>query len=261
MSPVDPPFRDFQTTHWSRVIAARAPGTPEAAEALAALCRDYWLPIYAFFRRHGAGVEEAEDLTQEFVAREFIENNLLQHVDRRSGVKFRHFLVRCLKNDFVDEIRKTRALKRGSGVRDISIDAIQAERWLAQPEMADPWAAEELVDYAIARTVLTTSLQRLETEQSTEKAMQRFKLLKPYLLSESADTGYAEVGRQLGISAGGVKSAVFRFRQRYLELLKEEVAAMVTDPADIREELRYLLKVYSRGIDAPALQEPPPPHR
>ncbi|MEK7677773.1 MAG: hypothetical protein AAB676_18240 [Verrucomicrobiota bacterium] len=37
----------FATTHWSVVLAAGHPDSPQAAEALETLCRTYWYPLYA----------------------------------------------------------------------------------------------------------------------------------------------------------------------------------------------------------------------
>jgi RNA polymerase sigma-70 factor (ECF subfamily) len=54
----------FPTTRLSLVLAAAdTPGT-ESRDALDALCRLYWYPLYVFIRRQGHGVEEARDLTQ-----------------------------------------------------------------------------------------------------------------------------------------------------------------------------------------------------
>ncbi len=56
------PRASFGTTHWSLVLAARGNGTPEAREALAALCETYWYPLYAFVRRKGYDHDRAQDL-------------------------------------------------------------------------------------------------------------------------------------------------------------------------------------------------------
>jgi len=55
--------REFTTTHWSVVLAARETDSPVAAAALAELCGTYWYPLYAFVRRKGhmASPGEVED--------------------------------------------------------------------------------------------------------------------------------------------------------------------------------------------------------
>jgi hypothetical protein len=59
----------FATTHWSVVLAAGSPDTPQAAAALERLCRAYWFPLYVFARRQGNSPEDAQDLTQDFFCR------------------------------------------------------------------------------------------------------------------------------------------------------------------------------------------------
>ena len=56
----------FATTRWSMVIDAGRPSSPKAAEALATLCTIYWFPLYAYVRRRGHSIDDAQDLTQEF---------------------------------------------------------------------------------------------------------------------------------------------------------------------------------------------------
>jgi len=58
--------RSFVTTHWSVVLTAGKPESPQAAEALEKLCRAYWYPLYAYLRRRGCGPEDAEDGTPSF---------------------------------------------------------------------------------------------------------------------------------------------------------------------------------------------------
>jgi hypothetical protein len=41
--------------------------TPDAATAPKELCRTYWFPLYAYVRRQGHTVEDAQDLTQQFL--------------------------------------------------------------------------------------------------------------------------------------------------------------------------------------------------
>ena len=56
----------FATTHWSVVLAAGQPESTRYQQALEALCRTYWFPLYAYLRRHGCNSHEAQDYTQAF---------------------------------------------------------------------------------------------------------------------------------------------------------------------------------------------------
>src|SRR5580658_853428 len=103
----------FTNTHWSIVLTARDPASPQAADALEKLCRAYWYPLYAFVRRQGHDENSAKDLTQGFFAR-LLEKNYLAQVDQDRG-KFRSFLLASLKHYVADERDKERAQKRGGG--------------------------------------------------------------------------------------------------------------------------------------------------
>jgi hypothetical protein len=47
----------------------------------------------------------------------------------------------------------------------------------------------------------------------------------------------------LGISENGIALAVRRMRKRYGMLLRDEIAATVISPAEVDDELQYLMKV------------------
>ena len=103
----------FATTHWSLVLAARDAASPAARAALAELCSTYWYPLYAFIRRQGHSVVDAQDLTQEFFTR-LLAKDFLGGVSRDKG-KFRSFLLAACKHFLANERDRARARKRGSG--------------------------------------------------------------------------------------------------------------------------------------------------
>jgi RNA polymerase sigma-70 factor (ECF subfamily) len=105
------PQMAFQTTHWSVVLSAADTSAPGAQDALEQLCRTYWYPLYAYVRRQGHSLEDAQDLTQEFFAR-FLERKYFQRPDRQRG-QFRSFLLTSLKHFLINEWQRATAQKRG----------------------------------------------------------------------------------------------------------------------------------------------------
>ncbi len=67
-----------------------------------------------------------------------------------------------------------------------------------------------------------------------------FETLKMIVWGEQ-NKSYTETAELLGMTEGALKVAVHRFRQRYGELLRAEVANTVATPAEIDEEVRYLI--------------------
>src|SRR5262245_23583523 len=127
----------FTATHWSVVLAAQE-SSPDAARALAELCRTYWYPLYAYVRRKGYDVADAQDLTQEFFTR-FLEKQYFALADRRKG-KFRSFLLASLEHFLAKEWTRAHRLKRGGGQTIIAWDGFDAqERYKHEPP--DEWTA------------------------------------------------------------------------------------------------------------------------
>jgi len=79
-----------------------------------------------------------------------------------------------------------------------------------------------------------------------------FERLKIFVWGEKNAISYAAMAEQSGMTEGAVKVAVHRLRQRYGELLRAEVARTVATPAEIDEELRYLVSVIRQGLVNPS---------
>jgi RNA polymerase sigma-70 factor (ECF subfamily) len=73
-----------------------------------------------------------------------------------------------------------------------------------------------------------------------------FEALKPCLLGERTAQPYATLASKLAMTEGSVKVAVHRLRQRYRQLLRDEIANTVAQPEEVEEELRYLFAVLAR---------------
>ena len=89
------------------IAAARDAVSPQAQEALTALCNSYWYPLYAYIRRQGHAADEAEDLTQEFFTR-LLEKDFLAAVDRAKG-RFRSFLLAACSHFLANQRDRARA--------------------------------------------------------------------------------------------------------------------------------------------------------
>jgi RNA polymerase sigma-70 factor (ECF subfamily) len=93
--------------------------------------------------------------------------------------------------------------------------------------------------------LLEQVLSRLRDEVAAAGRLGAFEQLKEFLLAGGRGTPYVEMAARLGMSEGAVKVAVHRLRQRYRELLEEEIANTVASPGEVEEERRYLLAVLS----------------
>jgi RNA polymerase sigma-70 factor (ECF subfamily) len=230
----------FRTTHWS-VVRRAAGSDPQAAEAaLATLCQTYWYPLYAYFRRAGRSAHDAEDLTQGLFTR-LLSREIFAEVAPERG-RLRSFLLTCARNYLADDRDRAQARKRGAGLL-VSIDPDGAEERY-QREPADLLSLDRLFQRRWALAVLETSLAGIEQEFTARGKGALFTALRPFLgFSAVQEEDQETVSARLQIPIGTLKSHIFRLRQRWHEILFEQVAATLDDPTpdNIRSELSELL--------------------
>ncbi len=230
----------FATTHWSVVVAAAQPESPQSREALEQLCQAYWPPLYAYVRRQGFQPAEAEDLTQEFFAR-LLERNYIGHADPACG-RFRTFLLTSLKRFLVSDWRRSQRQKR-SRQAVVSLDALKAGRG---DEAANDVTPEELFEQRWALTLMERVLALLQEEYSHAGKRELFDQLKGCVWGERVGASYTEIARSLGRTEGMIKVSVHRLRHRCRDLLRAEIAKTVLRPEEIDDELHHLLTVFGR---------------
>ena len=227
----------FATTHWSVVLAAADEAAPDRRRALAHLCRDYWYPLYAYVRRRGSSVHEAEELTQEFFAR-LLDKDFLSSAAPDKG-RFRSFLLVCLKRFLANEWDRRRAKKRGGGKRPLSIDFRDAESRYRQ-EPSSELTAERIYERRWALSLLEQGLTQLADEMAAAGKGHFFEKLKVYLTAGADEPPRDETAEALGISPGALKVRVHRMRQRYRQVLRERIAMTLNDPNDVEDEIHRL---------------------
>jgi len=230
----------FQTTRWSLILAARSGRSPDSREALEALCKAYWFPLYAFIRRLGFGADEARDLTQGYFAR-LIEHRDLKDVRPDLG-RFRSFLLGSVKHFVSNELDRQRAKKRAPERPLLSLDTTEAER-LYRFEPVDALTPESVFERKWAATVVQRTLERLRAESTGSPRAARFEALRGHLAGEEPPTSHRELGARLGMTEDAVKVSLHRLRRRFGELLREEIRDTVRDRDDVDDEIRHLLGV------------------
>jgi DNA-directed RNA polymerase specialized sigma24 family protein len=242
----------FATTRWSLILsgANSRSGEKDTRAALAELCRIYWRPIFAFVSRRGYSAADAEDLTQDFFVM-ILESDWLQNADPNRG-RFRSLLRKSLQNFLNDAADKTGARKRGGEVSFVSWDAWMAEapsRLSLSTQRLHSMPAERLFDVQWAATVVERALGRLREECASKGRLRIFDVLSAYLTAERDDVSCASLVATLGVPQDRVKKLLYRMRQRYRWLLRDEVANTVENPADVEDELRHLCGALAAGSE------------
>ena len=231
----------FATTHWSVVLAAGDGASPESSAALERLCRTYWYPLYAFVRRKGYSVEDAEDLVQDFFST-FLQKGYVERADPARG-RFRSLLLTSMQNFLHNAQDRLTALKRGGGQRFFSWDITAVEdRYRAQP--GEGLTPEKAYEKRWAATLLQEVLDRVREDFKVTGRAELFEQLKGHLWAEDDAVPYAQLGANLGMTPMALKVTVHRLRQRFGERLREEIAHTVSDAAEVEHEIQYLIGLF-----------------
>jgi RNA polymerase sigma-70 factor (ECF subfamily) len=232
----------FTTTHWSVVLAAGRPDSPEAQAALEKLCGAYWYPVYSYVRQEGYSPEDAQDLTQGFFSR-VLEKNYFGQANRQKG-KFRSFFLAALKHYLSNERDRSRRIKRGGRFEFISWDETEAEERYTR-EMAHELTPQKVFEQNWALTLLETVLDNLRAEYAALGKARTFDALQGCLSGEEDSAAVTAAAERLNLRRGAVRMAVLRLRRRYTQLLRFEIAQTVRTPEQIDDEIRHLFSAWN----------------
>jgi RNA polymerase sigma-70 factor (ECF subfamily) len=187
-------------------------------------------------RRSARDASTARDLAHDFFAN-LLEGDRLSQV-RREGGKFRAYLSGAVKHFAAHRRESALRLRRGGGVEPLSLQAHSAlgmgleDEHILPPDLA--------FDRAWATTVLARALAALRAECEREGRAAHFERLKPWLTNDAAHGAQMELARDLQLDPSALKAAVHRMKRRFRQCVKAEIAATLSPPADIAEEMRAL---------------------
>lgn len=222
---------EFLTTRWSVVLAAGR-GDSAAGQALELLCRDAWRPLYAYARRWGCGVEDAEDAVQGFVA-SLLARHSLEKVAPGRG-KFRSFLLAGMKHHLSDVNSRAKAAKRGGRAEHVSLDAEEENYVALAVEHETP---ERTFERAWAMDVMARSREKLAEECAASGKSDLFDAL----FGTDADANDRDTNAaRMAMSDTAFRTAAMRLRRRWRELITVELAQTVCSREALDEELDCL---------------------
>ncbi len=227
----------FATTRWS-VVARAAESSSECEEALQQLCESYWQPLYVFVRGKGHNRQDAADLTQAFFVH-VLEKKVFEKASQHRG-KFRSFLLACVQNFLRNDYDRQNAVKRGGSVAKFQLDPTDAEsRFAVLSKESTP---ELVFEKEWANSLLSRVHERLRESLGDQRAEFHNEILK-FLTVESESGSYDEVARNFGMTKVAVRVAVFRLRDRFRDILRDEIKQTLQDDDSVEEEIAYLQDV------------------
>jgi RNA polymerase sigma-70 factor (ECF subfamily) len=180
-----------------------------------------------------------------------LEKNYLGDAKQERG-RFRSFLLTAVKHFLSNQRDRASAQKRGGGKADLSLDlsagsmerAREAEAWYS-PVAVDEVTPERLFELRWAHSLLEQVMAKLRLEFASAGKAEHFDRLSACLHGDSKEIHYDELSAEMGVTAGALRTQVHRMRRKYRDLLRGEIAQTVSTPAEIDDEIRFLLTTLS----------------
>ncbi|RYD34861.1 MAG: sigma-70 family RNA polymerase sigma factor [Verrucomicrobiaceae bacterium] len=237
---------EFHTTRWSVVIGAQGHSAVDVNASMASLYQQYLSPLYAFVRRRGFSPHDAEDLTHEFFSR-LLEKGWLSAAHQEKG-RLRTFLLVALKRFLANEWDRAKAEKRGGAAAVVSLQSEEGERLFSSDGAAHSTLPDEfLFDRNWALVLMQATLDQLRSEYARSTRPGDFEVLKSCLTAERGSIDYTSIARELQLLPASARSMVHRFRKRFREIFRAEVAGTVASPDEVEDEMRALISTLARG--------------
>jgi RNA polymerase sigma-70 factor (ECF subfamily) len=104
---------------------------------------------------------------------------------------------------------------------------------------------DQAFDREWALALLAKVIERLQTECADDGRAEQFAQLKIFLTAGKGECPHAAAAQALSMNETAVRVAVHRLRKRYRELLRDEIAQTLTDPALVDAEMQALFGAFS----------------
>lgn len=232
MSPSVNSAEDFTRTRWSMVCRLQSARAPDVRDALTELAVRYWYPVYAYVRRCGHSQEIAQDITQAFL-RQIVDDLRSSHAQPPG--RFREWLLAKLNGFLAGEWRDLAEGGHVPGAPPLS----ELESRNRSEHGADE-SPELAYRRSFALEVLTRGLKRLRAEASQTGHLDMCEALEPFLTRDPLPGQYDELARKVGIRPLALVMALKRLRQRFRELVRDELADTVCSGEEMEAEQHAL---------------------
>ncbi len=229
----------FPATSWSLVQRLRDSDPAALRQGLESLCRRYWKPVYYFSRAAWSKTDDqAKDLTQDFFLWVLEGDALRRYSPEKGG--FRKYLKSLLRHFEADRYDREHALKRGGGVKVLTLDGDLAPLASLLKDAAAP-DPDRTFDLAWKEELLSRAIDRARQWFLSSGRVLQFRAFEEYDLADGAKgPSYAEVAQRLGVKEGDVRNWLYDVRERVRTEIRLELTQTVSNVADLDDEWKTL---------------------
>lgn len=205
-----------------------------AGDALSELAQRYWYPVYAYVRRCGHGPTIAHDITSSFL------HHLLRNVQsgrvQAAHGHFRRYLLNELNGFLAGDWHE--GLKEDDATPPLSPPLELESRY--QRDIPSSSSPEQTYHRSFALEVLARAIKQLRSEARKTGHLDMYEALESFLGADPGPGIYEDLAQRLNSRPLALVVALKRLRQRFRELVGEELADTVTSADDMISEQQAL---------------------
>ena len=229
---------DFPSTQWSLLAKASLNGDTTAHLSMETFCQQYRAPVMAVLRSRGVVESRVEDLTHDFFL-QLMKSSALKRADRNLG-PFRNFICGALTKFLADDSDRNGAAKRGGGVPPLSLDGDDG----VANNVSDHQSGVALhLDRQWALHLVARALESVRKRWLQLEKPERFAVLRAFLPGAMELLSQQEAAARLALTDEAFRKELHRVRESFRAAIRAEVAATVSAPGEIPEEMQHLARV------------------
>jgi len=234
------------STRWSQIFAARTQDQTRRNLAIQNLTCAYWKPIYYYLKRRGHNHEEAQDLTQGFFCKLFIEGKLLQTADIKIS-RFRNLLYTALRCFVYNEVRNNNTQEKQPKGGMISLDVAAFENFDVPAAIE---TSEQTFYYAWISNLLDQILAQtraycLDNDMETHWHVFRQKVLAP-IFEDADNTPLEEICQHYGIEdEAQASNMIVTVKRAFRRIFDRRLMDLTGSESEAKSELMDMFQFLS----------------
>ena len=229
--------KSFPTTRWTALDLAKQ----GSQRSLDDFYRRYATAVYCYFRAKRLDPETAKDLTQDLFVK-LSNGRLLRHLQPRR-YRFRSYLIRAAKNQWIDYLKKKRCeLKHRIGPLDEVLASVGHKL-----EPRGQVTAEQAYDRQAAQSLLDEALRKVQLECRVDGLSTHWAIFESRYLSLTSRR-WKHVGQDHDVSSQKASNMARTVEVRFRRVLRQLVELECRDANEVKQELRRLIGVFSQPL-------------
>ena len=233
----------LKAIHWTSILKASRMEIGERVKYVIAQLATYSLAPYAVIRSTGRDHEEAAALTVRFMNR--VIGGRYNDLAVLEDGKLRIFLHSAICK-FIEELDSNVLEEQEDGTRVAVPESYYSSNY--DPEPANEFDRKTLFDHWWGRTLNHVIEKKLENDYEASRRSDYYEELVKFSPGKGAAPSYDDVAEKLGVSVFIVKEEVTMFKRLYREIQRVQIASLLSNVAQAKDELHYLVEL-QRGYE------------